>query len=107
LLKAGEMVLNPTQADNFRWMVGAMSDMKAMFSSMTSSSAGSASSSREKPINVHVHGVDKERVRTSASDSGGEVNIEVVIDQAVNRSLKPSTMILITVDQFPRDQKAN
>ncbi|KYN89489.1 hypothetical protein ATY35_11085 [Vibrio cidicii] len=88
LLKADEMVLNPTQADNFRWMVGAMRDMKAMFSSMTSSSAGSASSSREKPINVHVHGVDKERVHTSASESGGEINIEVVIDQAVNRSLQ-------------------
>ncbi|WP_275138367.1 tape measure protein [Vibrio navarrensis] len=88
MLKAGEMVLNNDQADNFRWMVGAMRDMKAMFSSMTSSSAGSASSSREKPINVHVHGVDKERVRTSASESGGEINIEVVIDQAVNRSLQ-------------------
>ncbi|WJG24288.1 tape measure protein [Vibrio furnissii] len=88
LLKANEMVLNPAQADNFRWMVSAMRDMKAMFSSMTSSSAGSASSSREKPINVHVHGVDKERVRTSASENGGEINIEVVIDQAVNRSLQ-------------------
>lgn len=88
LLKANEMVLNPVQADNFRWMVSAMGDMKAMFSSMTSSSAGSASSSREKPINVHVHGVDKERVRISASESGGEINIEVVIDQAVNRSLQ-------------------
>ncbi|HHF3237872.1 TPA: hypothetical protein ACPJ2N_004827, partial [Vibrio alginolyticus] len=29
LLKANEMVLNPAQADNFRWMVGAMQQMKS------------------------------------------------------------------------------
>ncbi|MGR2850371.1 tape measure protein [Vibrio vulnificus] len=41
LLKANEMVLNPAQADNFRWMVGVMQQMKAAAGAMSASNTGS------------------------------------------------------------------
>ncbi|MDF5632222.1 tape measure protein, partial [Vibrio parahaemolyticus] len=40
LLKADEMVLNPTQADNFRWMVDMMQQMKAMMGAAMTASVG-------------------------------------------------------------------
>ncbi|MFV8387647.1 hypothetical protein ACNO5E_26470, partial [Vibrio parahaemolyticus] len=85
LLKADEMVLNPSQADNFRWMVDAMRTMK----SAVSSAAGHTSvATGLKSINVNVHGVERGQVQSFASESDSEINIDVIINKAVNRSLE-------------------
>lgn len=50
MLKANEMVLNPTQADNFRWMVNMMQSMQA--SASAAASHANASSGGASNINV-------------------------------------------------------
>lgn len=50
MLKANEMVLNPTQADNFRWMVNMMQSMQA--SASAAASYANASSGGASNINV-------------------------------------------------------
>ncbi|CAM4040953.1 Phage-related minor tail protein [Vibrio vulnificus] len=85
LLKADEMVLNPSQADNFRWMVDAMRTMKSAVSSATGHSSVATGL---KSINVNVHGVERGQVQSFASESDSEINIDVIINKAVNRSLE-------------------
>lgn len=50
MLKANEMVLNPTQADNFRWMVNMMQSMQT--SARAAANYASASSGSASNINV-------------------------------------------------------
>ncbi|MBE4620988.1 tape measure protein [Vibrio navarrensis] len=84
LLKQDEMVLNPAQADNFRWMVGVMRDMKAMFSTMTSSRASASSSG--VVVNIHTPaGTQTRKEESTASD--GSTQLDFYIEQAKNAAL--------------------
>ncbi|EPR4994868.1 tape measure protein [Vibrio navarrensis] len=84
LLKQDEMVLNPAQADNFRWMVGMMRDMKAMFSTMTSSRASASSSG--VVVNIHTPaGTQTRKEESTASD--GSTQLDFYIEQAKNAAL--------------------
>lgn len=84
LLKESEMVLNPAQADNFRWMVDAMSEMRKFQGSI----AASDTKRREKSINVNVYGIDKSSVTTQASENEESIDIDIVVEHAVKKSLQ-------------------
>lgn len=109
LLKANEMVLNPTQADNFRWMVDVMQQMQshqaainpnmaadanamsAMMSQLKAASATAAYASAASggvPVTINVTGVDKSQVKATASYTDGMLNIDMFINQAVEASMK-------------------
>ncbi|SUP22586.1 hypothetical protein [Vibrio parahaemolyticus] len=86
LLKANEMVLNPTQADNFRWMVDMMQQMKAM-SLASSAAAYMSTASGGIPVTINVTGVDKSQVKATASYKNGELSVDMFINQAVEASM--------------------
>ncbi len=86
LLKANEMVLNPTQADNFRWMVDMMQQMKAM-SLASSAAAYMSTASGGMPVTINVTGVDKSQVKATASYKNGELSVDMLINQAVEASM--------------------
>ncbi|MGF1775904.1 tape measure protein [Vibrio nomapromontoriensis] len=85
LLKANEMVLNPAQADNFRWMVNMMQQMKSMQIAATGAAAMSARSGGT-PVTVNVTGVNKEQVSATAKMNNGQLEIDMVITEAVTRT---------------------
>jgi tape measure domain-containing protein len=85
LLKANEMVLNPAQADNFRWMVGVMRDMKAMFSAMASSSAGT-NYGGGVVVNIHTPAGTQTRQQESVAPDGSK-QIDFYIEKAKQATL--------------------
>ncbi len=86
MLKADEMVLNPAQADNFRWMVDMMSQMKTMQAAAVTSAAGSVAAGG-MPVSINVSGVDKSQVTSTAQVKDGQLQINMVIKQAVDASM--------------------
>nr|WP_275661193.1 tape measure protein [Vibrio mediterranei] len=85
LLKANEMVLNPVQADSFRWMVGMMQQMKAMQMAATGAAAMSTRSGG-MPVTVNVMGVNKEQVSATAKVDNGNLEIDLMINELVSRT---------------------
>ncbi|KFA99593.1 hypothetical protein [Vibrio sp. ER1A] len=84
LLKANEMVLNPTQADNFRWMVDVMNQMK---SAMHGTGGTSAKSNGGVHVSVNVDNKTDSIVSVEESiDRDGQKQINFIIDKAVSAS---------------------
>ncbi|HCE3688320.1 TPA: tape measure protein [Vibrio parahaemolyticus] len=111
LLKANEMVLNPTQADNFRWMVemmqqmqsqqatmsptsnsnamatvGMISLLKTVQAAMTTAAYGS-SMSGGMPVTINVQGVDKSQVSATAKMTESGLSVEMIIEESKNAAL--------------------
>ena len=86
MLKAGEMVLNPEQADSFRWMVTSMQQMQQMQAAVATAAYGSAAAGG-MPVSINVMGVDKSQVTATARQRNGQLEIEMFINQAVEASL--------------------
>lgn len=112
LLKANEMVLNPTQADSFRWMVdvmqqmqnqqaamspttnanamataGMISQLKTAQAAMTTAAYGS-SMSRGMPVTINVQGVDKSQVSATAKMTESGLSVEMIIEESKNAALE-------------------
>ncbi len=87
LLKENEMVLNPKQADNFRWMVDATTGLREMFNSMKMSSSSNSSGSAQKPISVNYYGLSSNDVQTTTTETNEGITVDVVINEAVRRAL--------------------
>ncbi|EOW9249366.1 TPA: hypothetical protein AB5D21_002035, partial [Vibrio cholerae] len=85
LLKANEMVLNPAQADNFRWMVGVMQQMKAAFGAMSASSAGT-SYGGGVVVNIHTPAGTQTRQQESVSPDGTK-QLDFYIEKAKQATL--------------------
>lgn len=85
LLKANEMVLNPAQADNFRWMVGAMQQMKSAFGAMSASSASSNFGSGVV-VNIHTPAGTQTRQQESVAPDGSK-QIDFYIEKAKQATL--------------------
>lgn len=86
MLKANEMVLNPKQADSFRWMVTMMQQMKTMQAAATTAAAGSMAAGG-MPVSINVTGVDKNQVKATAQMREGKMQIDMMIDKAVTASM--------------------
>lgn len=87
LLKAGEMVLNNHQAEDFRWMVSALQQMKTMFTAISSGGANQ-SSSTAKGVVVNIHppsGTQTRQTQTSTAD--GKTQLDFYVEKAVDASL--------------------
>lgn len=85
LLKANEMVLNPSQADNFRWMVGMMQQMKALFGAMSAARAPSPTASGVV-VNIHPPtGTQTRKEESTTSD--GIAQLDFYIEQAKEKTL--------------------
>ncbi|KFE96088.1 tape measure domain-containing protein [Vibrio parahaemolyticus] len=85
LLKANEMVLNPAQADNFRWMVGVMQQMKAAFGAMSASSAGT-SYGGGVVVNIHTPAGTQTRQQESVAPDGSK-QLDFYIEKAKQATL--------------------
>ncbi|MDA0126519.1 tape measure protein [Vibrio sp. MarTm2] len=85
LLKANEMVLNPAQADNFRWMVGVMQQMKAAFGAMSASSAGT-SYGGGVVVNIHTPVGTQTRQQESVAPDGSK-QLDIYIEKAKQATL--------------------
>ncbi|WP_447041052.1 tape measure protein [Vibrio parahaemolyticus] len=85
LLKANEMVLNPAQADNFRWMVGAMQQMKSAFGAMSASSA-SSNFGGGVVVNIHTPAGTQTRQQESVAPDGSK-QIDFYIEKAKQATL--------------------
>ncbi|HBC3428461.1 TPA: tape measure protein [Vibrio parahaemolyticus] len=85
LLKANEMVLNPAQADNFRWMVGVMQQMKAAFGAMSASSAGSTYGGGVV-VNIHTPAGTQTRQQESVAPDGSK-QLDFYIEKAKQATL--------------------
>lgn len=85
LLKANEMVLNPAQADNFRWMVGVMQQMKAAFGAMSASSAGT-SYGGGVVVNIHTQAGTQTRQQESVAPDGSK-QLDIYIEKAKQATL--------------------
>ncbi|MDF4919630.1 tape measure protein [Vibrio parahaemolyticus] len=85
LLKANEMVLNPAQADNFRWMVGVMQQMKAAFGAMSASSAGS-NYGGGVVVNIHTPAGTQTRQQESVAPDGSK-QLDFYIEKAKQATL--------------------
>ncbi|HFQ5202493.1 TPA: tape measure protein [Vibrio vulnificus] len=86
LLKANEMVLNPAQADNFRWMVGVMQQMKAAFGAMSASSAGS-NYGGGVVVNIHTPAGTQTRQQESVAPDGSK-QLDFYIEKAKQATLE-------------------
>lgn len=84
LLKANEMVLNPTQADNFRWMVDMMQQMKAMMGAAMTASAG-APAANDNAVAVNVSGVDRSDNR-STNNVGSDLYLTLNLVEDASRA---------------------
>ncbi|MBY8232369.1 tape measure protein [Vibrio fluvialis] len=87
MLKAGEMVLNNNQAEDFRWMVSALQQMKTMFTAISSGGANQ-SSSTAKGVVVNIHppsGTQTRQTQTSTAD--GKTQLDFYVEKAVDASL--------------------
>ncbi len=88
LLKANEMVLNPTQADNFRWMVDIMSQMNKTFSAVSNQqSSAAASSTAGTQVNIYPLPGESANVETTTG-ANGEEQVNVYIKKAVSASMQ-------------------
>ncbi|WP_264402697.1 tape measure protein [Vibrio parahaemolyticus] len=85
LLKANEMVLNPAQADNFRWMVGVMQQMKAAFGAMSASSTGS-NYGGGVVVNIHTPAGTQTRQQESVAPDGSK-QLDFYIEKAKQATL--------------------
>ncbi|MCU8219770.1 tape measure protein [Vibrio vulnificus] len=86
LLKANEMVLNPAQADNFRWMVGVMQQMKASASAMSASNAGS-NFGGGVVVNIYTPAGTQTRQQESVAPDGTK-QIDFYIEKAKQATLE-------------------
>ena len=84
LLKANEMVLNPTQADNFRWMVDMMQQMKAMMGAAMTASAG-APAANDNAVSVNVSGVDRSD-NSSTNNVGSDLYLTLNLVEDASRA---------------------
>lgn len=88
LLKAGEMVLNNNQAEDFRWMVSAMQQMRTMFTVMASGAANQSRASSGGTI-VNIHNLPGQNAREERSvGPNGEEQVDVYIQRAVDASMR-------------------
>ncbi|EGQ8129855.1 tape measure protein [Vibrio parahaemolyticus] len=85
LLKANEMVLNPAQADNFRWMVGVMQQMKASASAMSASNTGS-NFGGGVVVNIYTPSGTQTRQQESVAPDGTK-QIDLYIEKAKQATL--------------------
>lgn len=82
LLKANEMVLNPAQADNFRWMVTMMNQLRT---AMTVAQSGGQPANDSGTV-VNIYGSNAQQATsTTRTNSAGQKEIDVFIDTAVER----------------------
>ncbi|CCN69790.1 tape measure protein [Vibrio nigripulchritudo] len=112
LLKANEMVLNPTQADSFRWMVDLMQEMQASQRALSPAAANNAYAMAEMlsqlktaqaaastaaygsavsggmPITINVQGVNKSQIQARAQVRDGQLQVDMLIEQAADLALK-------------------
>lgn len=84
MLKANEMVLNPSQADNFRWMVSIMNQLKGAMSA-TSAANGNAAGSGSTVVNIHNNTGESVSYEESV-DRSGQHQMDVYIGKAVAAS---------------------
>lgn len=84
LLKANEMVLNPTQADNFRWMVEMMQQMKAMMGAAMTASAG-VPAANDSAVSVNVSGVDRSD-NSSTNNVGSDLYLTLNLVEDASRA---------------------
>ncbi|EGR1143218.1 hypothetical protein EC562_10205 [Vibrio parahaemolyticus] len=84
LLKANEMVLNPTQADNFRWMVEMMQQMKAMMGAAMTASVG-APAANDNAVSVNVSGVDRSD-NSSTNNVGSDLYLTLNLVEDASRA---------------------
>nr|WP_245398160.1 tape measure protein [Vibrio alginolyticus] len=84
LLKANEMVLNPTQADNFRWMVEMMQQMKAMMGAAMTASV-SAPAANDNAISVNVSGADRSD-NSSTNNVGSDLYLTLNLVEDASRA---------------------
>nr|WP_249934885.1 tape measure protein [Vibrio parahaemolyticus] len=84
LLKADEMVLNPTQADNFRWMVDMMQQMKAMMGAAMTASVG-APAANDNAVSVNVSGVDRSD-NSSTNNVGSDLYLTLNLVEDASRA---------------------
>ncbi|BDR12934.1 tape measure protein [Vibrio sp. STUT-A11] len=84
LLKANEMVLNPTQADNFRWMVDMMQQMKAMMGAAMTASVG-APAANDNAVSVNVSGVDRSD-NSSTNNVGSDLYLTLNLVEDASRA---------------------
>lgn len=88
LLKAGEMVLNNNQAEDFRWMVSAMQQMRTMFTVMASGAANQSRASSGGTI-VNIHNLPGQNTREERSvGPNGEEQIDLYVQRAVDASMR-------------------
>ncbi|EOB9552199.1 tape measure protein [Vibrio vulnificus] len=85
LLKANEMVLNPAQADNFRWMVGVMQQMKAAAGAMSASNTGS-NFGGGVVVNIYTPAGTQTRQQESVAPDGTK-QIDFYIEKAKQATL--------------------
>ncbi|SHO55022.1 tape measure protein [Vibrio quintilis] len=88
LLRADEMVLNPGQAEDFRWMVDALQQMKQSLSANVSGSGRNSERAKDKAIVINCYGVTKDAVNTSVTETSDTVMIDIIVNKAVDKSLK-------------------
>lgn len=84
LLKADEMVLNPTQAENFRWMVEMMQQMKAMMGAAMIASAR-APAANDSAVSVNVSGVDRSD-NSSTNNVGSDLYLTLNLVEDASRA---------------------
>ncbi|MGX9522500.1 tape measure protein [Vibrio mediterranei] len=84
MLKANEMVLNPSQADNFRWMVSIMNQLKGAMAA-TSAANGNAAGSGSTVVNIHNNTGEPVSYEESV-DRSGQHQMDVYIGKAVAAS---------------------
>lgn len=88
LLKAGEMVLNNNQAEDFRWMVSAMQQMRTMFTVMASGAANQSRASSGGTI-VNINNLPGQNTREERSvGPNGEEQIDLYVQRAVDASMR-------------------
>lgn len=85
MLKAGEMVLNNDQADNFRWMVDAMQQMRSMFTVMRSE-PNKNSSGNGVVVNIHPPAGTQTRKEESIG-ADGQTQFDFYIEKAKDAAL--------------------
>ncbi|SHO58801.1 tape measure protein [Vibrio quintilis] len=86
MLKANEMVLNPSQADNFRWMTEMMQQMRSAVSSASSGNTAASASSGGVIVNIHTQSGETATTQKSQTASG-DTQLDIYIQKAVNASM--------------------
>ena len=73
LLKQDEMVLNPTQADSFRWMVSIMQQMEGTMKNATGAAAGSPVAGGPTPVLIRFEGLPEGYSASQDVSQSGEL----------------------------------